>query len=83
MVNEKIPEPRWEALKGFTSEKYKEKRRKRDTEIELAVGKLWEMYENSEKYKKQRKMVKKLLIAQLIPVGAFITTITLLIIFLG
>ena len=34
MVNEKIPEPRWEALKGFTSEKYKEFRRKRDAEID-------------------------------------------------
>ena len=38
MVNEKIPEPRWEALKGFTSEKYKEFRRKRDAEIDEMLG---------------------------------------------
>ena len=67
----------------ITSETYKQKAKQRDLAIELAVGKLYEMYENSEKYKKERKMVKKLLITQLIPVGALISTIILLITFLG
>ena len=67
----------------ITSEKYKEKRRKRDAEIDRMKGEFYEMYENSEKYKNQRKRVKKLLKTQLASVGALVGTIILLIIFLG
>jgi len=61
----KIPEPRWEALEGFTSEKYKEKVRHRE---DLYVKALKEL----RKKNKDRRLAKKLLMAQVCIIGFFI-----------
>ena len=50
----------FEALKGFTSEKYKEKVKQRRAKTCTLIGLINEGHRNYEKQKKERKMVQKL-----------------------